>query len=99
MLPGIVAFALAFHAYLFARLRRRMRAGPLSRWKAVGLFALIGLSPTLLFVGLFLLSVGMEELLSATIISEEFARGTPIIAGLLLLLWVLCGAAFGLYVC
>lgn len=74
-----------------------MRAGSVSRWQAVGLFALIGLAPTVLFVGVFLLLAGVEHLFSMAIIGEEFARGTPIIGGPLLLLWVFCGAAFGLY--
>lgn len=97
MLGGIIILAIALHWVSFSRLARRLRAGSIRRGKAVGLYALIGLAPTVFFVGAFLILVGVEELFSAAIISEDLGRGAPIIGGLLLLLWIRCSVVFAVY--
>lgn len=50
-----------------------------------------------LFVGSFPILVGVEEAFSVAVISEGFARGAPIIVGLLLLLWITCCVVFTFY--
>lgn len=89
--------ALLLHVVFFLRLAQRMRAGTISRRKAVGLYALVGLAPTVLLVGSFLMLVGVEELFSVAIISEGVARAAPLVAGALLFLWILCSVVFAFY--
>lgn len=65
---------IAFIAICFYWQVRVVKAGKSTKVKAIGLFALYSLAPTLLYGTVFMILVGIEELADAAIIGEGYAR-------------------------
>lgn len=98
VLLGFIILALLFHVVFSLRLAKRVRAGAMTRGRAIGLYALVNLSPAVLLLGFFLLLVGLEELFRVAIISDGLARGMPLVAAILLVVWVLSCALHAVHV-
>jgi hypothetical protein len=60
--------------YMFRSLRRRVKQQQCSKLKAILWYAGVSFLPLILFLLLFLATVGLEELTGAAWISELFAR-------------------------
>jgi len=58
---------------------RRVRRGLCSRSRGVALYAAFSAAPVVLFVGIFLLLVGVEELTNTTLVGEGYARSLIIV--------------------
>lgn len=66
---------------VFARQIGQVRSGVMRRFKAAWLFFVYSLIPVLLYVLLFLILVGIEELTKLSIVAEEEARTLLLVAG------------------
>lgn len=86
---GFLAAFLAVPVAVFLRVLRGVRAGRTSKPKAVLLYTLGSLLPTVLYVVLFFSLVGIEELTGAALIAEEIGRSFLIVVGLGLAVWLL----------
>ena len=83
----LVPLAVCAHQYLWVRSGRRTRRAAILRC------AVFSVLPVVLYVGLFLALVGVEELTGIALVSEGYARSLPIaaVAGLsLALVGTLC---------
>jgi len=86
---GFLAAFLAVPVAAFLKAQRGVRLGRMSKLKAVLLYALGSLAPTVLYVALFFSLVGIEELTGAALIPEEIGRSFLIVVGLGLAVWLL----------
>ena len=86
---GFLAAFLAVPVAVFLKAQRGVRIGRMSKSKAVLLYGLGSLSPTVLYVALFFSLVGIEELTGAALIAEEIGRSFLIVVGLGLAVWLL----------
>ena len=68
---------------------RRVRAGRIGNLKAIALYGLAALSPTVLYVVFFFSLVGLEELTGAALIPEGMGRSFLFVVGFGLLVWLL----------
>ena len=87
-LGSIAAIVAVPIAVLFMALRR-VRTGRIGKLKAIALYGLAALSPTVLYVAFFFALVGIEELTGAALIAEEIGRSFLIVVGFGLLVWLL----------
>ncbi len=80
VLVGMVTVPLAACAWQY----RRMRSGRRTRRAAILRCAVFSVLPVVLYVGLFLALVGVEELAGVALIGDGYARSLPlvVIAGL-----------------
>jgi hypothetical protein len=77
-------------------LLRRTRNGTISGLMGFLLFALVVLSPSLLYLGVFFAMVGIEELTGAAIIPEEVGRSLLLVLGFGLLVWLLASVIYAI---
>ncbi len=85
--------------YGFVSLRKRIRSGELSRSRAALRYSGIVFAPMLAYTALFLLAIGVESVMGATLASEEITRSFPLAIALGLAVWLLSVMVFavGLY--
>lgn len=81
--------------WAFVRLRRRVAAGELARWRGVGYYTLWLLLPLLLYLFVFGLLVAAEAVFGIAVVSEGMGRTLLplVIAGL-----VIWSMAIGLFI-
>jgi hypothetical protein len=70
LLAPIASFVWQFH---------RVRRGLSSRFKAIFLYAAYSAVPVLMYLGIFLALVGVEELLNTSLVGEVYARSLLIV--------------------
>ena len=80
---------LLFIAVVFYWQTRVVKAGKITKRKAIGLYAGYTIAPVILYGALFLALVGLEELTDTAIISEGYARS--------LFFVIVCGMAVVLF--
>ncbi len=71
LLASIASFVWQFY---------RVRQGLSSRFKAIVLYAAYSAVPALMYLGIFLALVGVEELLNTSLIGEGYARSLMIVS-------------------
>lgn len=69
-------------------LYRRVRRGRVSRWGAWWRYALIVLAPVLLYLGLVLVLIGLEEVSDLRLLSEALGRSVLLVIAIGLLIWL-----------
>jgi len=80
MLLFFLAGSVALQVWAWRALVRRVHTGTLSRLGAAGRYALWAFLPALLPIAVFFAGVGLEEWLGMAVISESWARATPLMA-------------------
>jgi hypothetical protein len=81
---------------MFVRLRRRARARELSLGKAILKYLGWTFLPVGLLVAFFFAVIGIEEFTEFAPMPEEFARASPLVAGLCIVVALLATAIFAL---
>lgn len=74
LIPATLILMVMAPIVLFVWLFGAVRAGRISKGKGIGLFALYSGLPTFLFIVLFFLLVGIEEITQISLVSEGLAR-------------------------
>ncbi len=80
LVPLSALLVLCVPVLAFAWQYRKVRRGTRSRLKATLLYAIFSAVPVLLYVGVFLVLVGVEELTGSALIGEAYARSLVIVA-------------------
>ncbi len=91
----ILLAVLALQAWAWHRLAGHVASGALTKLQAIVRYALWAFVPLLLFLAVFLGSVGLEEWLGIPLLSEPMGRATPLIVACLLGVAGLGSVAFG----
>lgn len=80
VIPLFVLVTLLSSAAAFVWQIGRVRRGLCSRTRGVVMYAAYSAAPVVLFVAVFLLLVGVEELADTTLVGEGYARSLIIVA-------------------
>ena len=74
LIPATLLLMVMVPIVSFVWLFRSVRAGRISKAKGIGLFALYAGLPTFIFIVVFFLLVGIEEMTQISLVSEGLAR-------------------------
>ncbi len=96
LIPVTLLFIVLAPIVSFIWLFGAVRAGRVSKGKGIGLFVLYAGLPTFLFIVVFLLLVGIEEITQASLVSEGLARSFLLISTIGCGLLVLAVIAFSI---
>lgn len=80
----LVLAAVGLQAWAWRRLLQRVASGTMRKPRALLLYGVWALAPLVLFIGLFMGAVGIEELTKAAVIPEPLARAALPTAAMLL---------------
>jgi hypothetical protein len=80
LVPLSALLVLCVPVFVFAWQYRKVWRGHRSRLKATLFYAIFSAVPVLLYVGVFLVLVGVEELTDTALIGEAYARSLVIVA-------------------
>jgi len=93
--PVFEVVMLGLPVYGFITFYRRLKRGVLKKSRAFRRYALLVITPLILYVLLFFALVGFEELTAIGVITEGLARSFPISVGLGLATWLASLIVFG----
>jgi hypothetical protein len=94
MLLGLLVGALALQAWAWIRLSARVKSGHLGLGQAIARYAGWALIPVAGVGVVFFTLVGLEEWTGSALVPESVARATPLVALLLLVLFIAGSFAF-----